>query len=723
MEPNFMGKEGFTWAVGVVEDRFDPLYLGRCKVRWLGWHTKDKGELPTKVLPWAFPLMPITSASQTGVGTSPTGPVEGTWVMGFFRDGDEANDPVMLGTLPGRPDAKCNPDEGFNDPRDFAPRFWQVNSDGDVVEEEVTHTNVPQHPLKVEFDTGGAAPFASKSDRIRIFERSDKPIKSGTSSEATVVVEGTGPGGLGTESRSMIIDDMEYTYNYPLERFLGEPTTPRLARGYGDKSTSLKSIVGTNAKNEVVLKEKGDNNSIVQTKNDLRLIAAWKANPSSMKMPNTFREPESPYNAKYPYNHVHVSESGHAIEIDDTPSHERLHWYHRSGSYREMHPQGTVVDKSNEDYYSCVLRDAFEHVQGDKYTTVQNGYELCVNASNGDKDYYLRVKGGGAVHLESEEHNIEMYCRDGIAFINADRIEFNAKQEIVLNTKRYTQTENFSETPTKHGGSMEPDFGEARDNLTFIKRGGNFKEEILGSRIISCGNYQLGTMGTHFISSQSQITNITHSSEEVISGAGAVAGFGPPLGKSIAVQNGIINLRSAGVSGTGGIILQLNPLPSHALQPPLAAGFISMTPMGPVNPTAAEIRLQSGLGPITLTNKIGTLELGGERDGTNGSVVLSTVGPMSELVIKNAKAEISMDASQGSITIKNQVNNLRAILLEFMMDFVQHTHPVVGATNTGALMPGAMAKPVGTGIAPEWADPSGSQTKKAQNAIQQLLGA
>ena len=99
-----MGKEGFVWAVGVVENRFDPLYLGRCRVRWLGWHTKDKMDLPTKLLPWAHPLLPITSASQTGVGTSPTGPVEGTWVMGFFRDGDAANDPVMIGTLPGRPD-------------------------------------------------------------------------------------------------------------------------------------------------------------------------------------------------------------------------------------------------------------------------------------------------------------------------------------------------------------------------------------------------------------------------------------------------------------------------------------------------------------------------------------------------------------------------------------------------------------------------------------------
>ena len=98
-----MGME-FIWWVGVVEDRHDPMYLGRCKVRCLGWHTDDKKLMPPGKLPWAFPLMPITSASQTGVGQTPLGPVEGSWVMGFFRDGKEAQEPVMMGTLHGVPE-------------------------------------------------------------------------------------------------------------------------------------------------------------------------------------------------------------------------------------------------------------------------------------------------------------------------------------------------------------------------------------------------------------------------------------------------------------------------------------------------------------------------------------------------------------------------------------------------------------------------------------------
>ena len=122
----FMGKEGFVWWQGVVEDRHDPLYLGRCKIRILGWHSENKNDQPTISLPWAYPVAPITSASQTGVGSSPLGPVEGTWVIGFFRDGDAGQEPLFFGTLGGIPelDAKgVNNDgtsvggQGFLDPR------------------------------------------------------------------------------------------------------------------------------------------------------------------------------------------------------------------------------------------------------------------------------------------------------------------------------------------------------------------------------------------------------------------------------------------------------------------------------------------------------------------------------------------------------------------------------------------------------------------------------
>ena len=81
----------FVWWQGRVEDRTDPLELGRCRVRILGFHSQDKGEIPVDGLPWAYPAMPINSRP----GDTPIGPVIGTWVMGFFRDGSDAQEPVM----------------------------------------------------------------------------------------------------------------------------------------------------------------------------------------------------------------------------------------------------------------------------------------------------------------------------------------------------------------------------------------------------------------------------------------------------------------------------------------------------------------------------------------------------------------------------------------------------------------------------------------------------
>ena len=85
---------------GVVENRNDDLKLGRCQVRVVGIHTVDKLILPTEDLPWAFPVSPITSAGVSGVGTSPIGPVEGTWVLIMFMDPD-CQKPMMMGTLNG----------------------------------------------------------------------------------------------------------------------------------------------------------------------------------------------------------------------------------------------------------------------------------------------------------------------------------------------------------------------------------------------------------------------------------------------------------------------------------------------------------------------------------------------------------------------------------------------------------------------------------------------
>ena len=115
----YMGFDGFIWFQGVVEDRLDPRKLGRVRVRILGLHTEEKDKIPTSDLPWAYPIQPITSASMNGLGHTPMGPVEGTWVFGFFRDGQNCQEPVIFGTVAGIPQEypfPKNQNIGFLDP-------------------------------------------------------------------------------------------------------------------------------------------------------------------------------------------------------------------------------------------------------------------------------------------------------------------------------------------------------------------------------------------------------------------------------------------------------------------------------------------------------------------------------------------------------------------------------------------------------------------------------
>ena len=43
----FMGRDGFHWFVGVVEDRNDPQKAGRVRVRCVGYHSDSLDEIPT----------------------------------------------------------------------------------------------------------------------------------------------------------------------------------------------------------------------------------------------------------------------------------------------------------------------------------------------------------------------------------------------------------------------------------------------------------------------------------------------------------------------------------------------------------------------------------------------------------------------------------------------------------------------------------------------------
>ena len=84
----------FTWFIGIVADINDKENLNRVKVRAFGFYDG----IHTPFLPWATVMMPTTSASKEGNGGNHH-LEKGSWVVGFFRDGPSAQDPIIMGSI------------------------------------------------------------------------------------------------------------------------------------------------------------------------------------------------------------------------------------------------------------------------------------------------------------------------------------------------------------------------------------------------------------------------------------------------------------------------------------------------------------------------------------------------------------------------------------------------------------------------------------------------
>lgn len=149
----------------------------------------------------------------------------------------------------------------------------------------------------------------------------------------------------------------------------------------------------------------------------------------------TWNEPKPAYAPVYPYNQVYASESGHVIEVDDTPGHERIAFQHRSGSFIEWYPSGSVVQKVTKSRYSVVMGDDNIHVMGQCRITVGGGaYIRVVGDCNLEVDNNLNagVAGdanfsvGGSFNVQAQAVKIKA---SGDVGIHGQNIDTKADQE------------------------------------------------------------------------------------------------------------------------------------------------------------------------------------------------------------------------------------------------------------------------------------------------------
>lgn len=546
---------------GCVESRSDPLKLGRCQVRIIGLHTHDKTVLPTEDLPWALPMQSITSAAMSGIGSTPLGLVEGTWVLVVFQDEDNQY-PIMIGSIGGIEQTMVAPTSDnsalqLNVDGDVTDTNAQsgntvdgsgsvltssdgtpvVSSDGTPVTTGTATTNptpapdpkptsptittgtVPPASAKAGIDALNAAmdavgftgkygratilgiaggecawvpkpegysysaeslpkifakTFSNKPDLIAQYARWKgtretffnfvyAPANNGGSLGNTQPTDGgkyygrgfiqlTGRAnytkygklaGIDLVSQPDLLNDdyaqsarvavayfkdrvktsdsdpsyfqaglkaiggaqsgwpkKESFYQY----FLGDPTPPpqqtdkssspgeeaqsvpvaenglpadrqqNLVMGFVDPNMKypLRAYIGEPDTNRLA---RGKIEGTIVEFKDQKLLDNVMTGGGV-----TWKQPAIPYNGKYPYNKVMETESGHIMEFDDTPENERVHIYHRKGTYTEIDANGTQVNRIVGDGYVITEHNGYVYIGGDCNVTINGTARVLVNA-------------------------------------------------------------------------------------------------------------------------------------------------------------------------------------------------------------------------------------------------------------------------------------------------------------------------------------------------------
>ncbi len=355
-----LGSDGFYWFYGVVEDIQDPLKLGRVRVRILGDHTQSKKDnrIPTERLPWAFPVSGIGSAAMNGIGISPLGLVNGSWVFGWYADGIDKQQPMILGSLGGIPEAICEKQDevGFQDPEGIYPLGFHVfEPDTNRLARGVSSIEVPE----------------------KLVPEQEKECDDGKCPE-------------NGELCKQYIDQFDREY----------------IEGKSKKSDD----------NQKQYKLQNNHPFTVYkfVKRERRIpIALPFADYAHRK---EWHEPQNPYAAKYPYNVVKESPHkegnddvyaydasdrgdhrkqkcglgawGIGEEWDSTPGNERYHRFHPSGNYFEIDKEGREVRKIYGDAFEIDIKDKSILIKGDWNITVEGNKNELIEG-----DYNLQVIG------------------------------------------------------------------------------------------------------------------------------------------------------------------------------------------------------------------------------------------------------------------------------------------------------------------------------------------
>ena len=160
---------------------------------------------------------------------------------------------------------------------------------------------------------------------------------------------------------------------------------------------------------------------VLQWKSDIRerQVNIGSPDPETGLTAKHWNQPTSDFNAQYPFNQVYESESGHIKEFDDTPGGERIHEYHRAGTFYEIDHAGNKTDYVKGDRYDISMHDDYVYVKGRVVHTYDDEVLIrCNDRLDLSSKWKMQIWSGGDLDIHSKR-NINLKS-DGDINMQAD---------------------------------------------------------------------------------------------------------------------------------------------------------------------------------------------------------------------------------------------------------------------------------------------------------------
>jgi hypothetical protein len=172
------------------------------------------------------------------------------------------------------------------------------------------------------------------------------------------------------------------------------------------------------------------------------------ATPNDRKIIPVGNEPVKEFEGEYPYNKSYRSEGGHLIEVDDTPSQQRLLNQHVTGTYTEMLPEGDFVTKVIGDNYTIVCHDDIVSIEGAARIVIKGdcslaiGGTMTIEAEKGINiatpgDFRVKAK---SIHMESTGGNISTKSSASTLITSTENLDIKSKANHIDSTQITSMT-------------------------------------------------------------------------------------------------------------------------------------------------------------------------------------------------------------------------------------------------------------------------------------------